>query len=358
VDVKNPGQQFTFTSPVAGTLDYLLMYLQDRNANTPSDVFTPMDVYRQAIQGKLAKCVGRYIYYNNSAFDGNNPNANATDDGAIAPDKKALLPGETTTFANYTSYNRGINGIMIDIADLPGTPTVADFVFKVGNPPVAQKVLDVNFDSGTDSFSYVDDTFHGTSQPAYADGNRISSGGYSGGALRVIVGGVNNTYITDGMSGGWGRTFNLSAEGKVTLSMRYKLTQAANYESDEYSEALVSVDGQLFGTDGYRLARIVGDGHGGDPITTDWQHVQISLGTLSAGNHTLVIGAYNNKKTYIDESTEMLIDDVQIRIIATAPADWADAPVPGSITVREGDGVDGSDRITIIWTDNAIQKPW
>ena len=56
--------------------------------------------------------------------------ASAADDQAIATDKTALLPGETATFANYTSYSLGINGIMVDVADLAGEPTtetVGDF---------------------------------------------------------------------------------------------------------------------------------------------------------------------------------------------------------------------------------------
>ena len=47
--------------------------------------------------------------------------------------KQALLPGETATFVNYTSYLRGINGIMIDFNTLAVVPTVDDFDFKVGN---------------------------------------------------------------------------------------------------------------------------------------------------------------------------------------------------------------------------------
>jgi hypothetical protein len=43
------------------------------------------------------------------------------------------LPGGVATFANYTSYSRGLNGIMVDIANLPGTPTTNDFVFNTGN---------------------------------------------------------------------------------------------------------------------------------------------------------------------------------------------------------------------------------
>ena len=80
-----------------------------------------------------ATVVGRWVFYNNSAWDGNNPAANANDDNAIGPDKTALLPGGVATFANYTSYSRGLNGIMVDIANLPGTPTVSDFVFNTGN---------------------------------------------------------------------------------------------------------------------------------------------------------------------------------------------------------------------------------
>jgi len=76
---------------------------------------------------------GRYVFYNNSAFDGDDPAANAADDNAIATDKQALLPGQTATFANYTSYSKGINGIMIDLPNLGGTPTAADFELRVGS---------------------------------------------------------------------------------------------------------------------------------------------------------------------------------------------------------------------------------
>ena len=60
--------------------------------------------------------------------------SDAADDDAIASDKSALLPGQTATFANYTSYSRGINGLMVDIAGLPtGQLTASDFEFRVGN---------------------------------------------------------------------------------------------------------------------------------------------------------------------------------------------------------------------------------
>jgi len=79
--------------------------------------------------------LSRQFFYNNSFFDGNNPAPNANDDDAIASDKTALLPGGTANFTNYTSYSKGVNGIMFDIVGLasPGSVSDANFEFKVGN---------------------------------------------------------------------------------------------------------------------------------------------------------------------------------------------------------------------------------
>jgi hypothetical protein len=82
----------------------------------------------------LATVAGRYVFYNNSAYDGSDPTANAADDAAIATDKSALLPGQTATAANYTTYSRGLNGIMIDLAGLQNAAALgaADFTFTAG----------------------------------------------------------------------------------------------------------------------------------------------------------------------------------------------------------------------------------
>jgi hypothetical protein len=81
----------------------------------------------------VATVVSAKVFYNNSAWDGNSAAANVSDDTAVATDKSALLPGGAATFANYTSFSKGLNGIMVDIANLAGTPTAADFSFKAGN---------------------------------------------------------------------------------------------------------------------------------------------------------------------------------------------------------------------------------
>jgi hypothetical protein len=91
----------------------------------------------------------------------------------------------------------------------------------------------------------------------------------------------------------------------------YKLTQTAEYETDERSEIVAALDGVLVGPGGV-IAQIVGDGAGGIPRTTSFRTFQTSPTPLAAGAHTVVIGAYNSKETGADESTEALIDDVLI----------------------------------------------
>ena len=75
----------------------------------------------------------RMVFYNNSGLDGLSVGIGPADDQAIATDKVALFPGQTASFANYTSYSRGINGIMLDIAGTHGAISADDLTFKVGN---------------------------------------------------------------------------------------------------------------------------------------------------------------------------------------------------------------------------------
>ncbi len=83
--------------------------------------------------------VARQLFYNQSGtstrYDHNDLAINSFDDLAIATDKTAYTwenPG-AATFANVSSYTKGINGIMVDIAGPHGTITAADFIFRVGN---------------------------------------------------------------------------------------------------------------------------------------------------------------------------------------------------------------------------------
>lgn len=104
------------------------------NINLPEDALAESDTETWSMIAPTS-VVGRYVFYNNSSFDGNNPQANALDNAAIATDKTALRPGQgRANFSHYTNYAKGINGIIIDLANLPtGTLTEEDLAFKIGN---------------------------------------------------------------------------------------------------------------------------------------------------------------------------------------------------------------------------------
>ncbi len=146
----------TYTWSATGPADVAFSANGDNAAKNTTATFTKAgnyvfqvtitDHYVQSVTSSVGVTVystiaGRMIFYNNSKFDAHSgytngdPAANLYDDSAIATDKEALLPGHTATFANYTSFSRGINGIMIDILGLanPSGLNATDFQFKVGN---------------------------------------------------------------------------------------------------------------------------------------------------------------------------------------------------------------------------------
>jgi len=176
---------------------------------------------------------------------------------------------------------------------------------------IASTLLSADFNTDANGFTYADDAF-GTSQPSYASGAWVASGGYgSTGGLQVSLGGVDANAIT-GMSGGWSYTLNLAApETGVSLSFRYRLQGALAYTYDEYSRVLVSLDGTRYG----RGAKTYVDHSGGDANfahDTGWLQVQLFLGDLSAGDHTLILGGFNNAKNSASDTTTIVIDDVLV----------------------------------------------
>ena len=77
----------------------------------------------------------RHLFFNNSFFDSNTPGPHPDDDNALVAGKQALLPGVESSFDNYTNYARGINGVFVDISDIPDPQALDadDFQFNLGN---------------------------------------------------------------------------------------------------------------------------------------------------------------------------------------------------------------------------------
>jgi hypothetical protein len=135
VSTSDGGLTWTFGglwSVTAMAANYVLT-LNATNSGITDIAGNPLTAGATEAWEKDAMVVGRRTFYNQSNFDRVNPAADISDDIAIAVDKSALLPGQHAGFANITSYSRGINGIMIDVFGLIGTPGPSDFVFRVGN---------------------------------------------------------------------------------------------------------------------------------------------------------------------------------------------------------------------------------
>ncbi|MGD2109673.1 MAG: hypothetical protein PVI86_09805, partial [Phycisphaerae bacterium] len=172
--------------------------------------------------------------------------------------------------------------------------------------------LDQDFSADAGTFAYQDDTFRGTSNPSFASGTyEAGEGEFGDGAVQVHVGG-NSTE----MSGGWASNFTVSGSpSTVDVEVTFRLLFSGGYESDEIGEALLSIDGTLYGVapNDY-LRQFVGDA--ATNWDTGWVTETLSV-TLGDGAHQIIVGGYNNKSTVVQEVTDILFDSV--RISSTTP---------------------------------------
>ena len=123
----------------------------------------------------------------------------------------------------------------------------------------------------------------------------------------MTLGGLDGVDILS-MSGGWGQSFNLADASTVTIAFDYMLEHAANFESSETVDALMSIDGGAATV----LASLTGDGDNNGPsMTTGWQSFEVAV-NLDAGAHTLDIGAFLNKKTGSNEVSDAYFDNVVV----------------------------------------------
>ncbi len=210
-------------------------------------------------------------------------------------------------------------GSAIDVASADG------MILNDDQPPLEPvTVIDESFDGGAGGFAYQDGSFGGGASQTYADGT------WESGALTIDLGGLDNTTASD-ISGGWTTSFTLGAESEISLSFLYELTQSEQYEEDEYSQVLVSIDGGP----AILVDSLTGNGNGGGPLSSGPQTFSAVLGVLAAGEHSLTLGAYNSKKTWSDEFTGLTIDDVTAVATPTAPP----PPVDTSYAIAATDAV-------------------
>ena len=165
--------------------------------------------------------------------------------------------------------------------------------------PAPITILDASFDSGSEGLVFKDDAFKGTNQPKYAQGE------VEEGRLEVVLGGID-PFVVTGMSGGWSYTFTLSSTSKVDISFDWTLAQSILVEIDEQSELLFSLDNRA----AEKVSAVSGGGSNSGVWTKQF--------TVSAGTHTIVLGAYSDKKSAASEITTATFDNV--KIVATSIA--------------------------------------
>jgi hypothetical protein len=193
--------------------------------------------------------VGRHVFYSHSSFDGNDSGANAADDGAIATDKSALLPGGAASFANVTSFARGINGVMVDIAGLPAGAALGADDFEIGGngtPPASVTVRRGAGAAGSDRVTLTWPDYNPlTDPPIMAVGN---------GWLRVTVKANQRTGLAapdvfsfgnligevgdSGLAAGWRVSASDLGAVKRALNAPAAITSATDFNRDGRTNAL------------------------------------------------------------------------------------------------------------------------
>ena len=126
----------------------------------------------RVVHGDVA---GRQVFY-----AGSGPGGSAGGETDVAADKRALLPGQRASFANLTSYVKGLTGLLIDVRSARGLRAdlgPSDFLFRAG--------------TGGDPSTWA---------PAPApSGVQVVKGGGAAGADRVVLtwpdGALRNTWL-------------------------------------------------------------------------------------------------------------------------------------------------------------------
>ena len=346
---------------------------------------------------RLARVAGRHVFYNNSAYDGGNPAANAADDGAIAPGKAALLPGGSAGFANVTGYTRGINGVMVDVDLLAGTVDASDFTFLVGDgdplnwatAPVPSAVtvrpgagvggsnrITITWPDGAIRNTWLMTTLAANARTGlmapdtFTFGNAVGETGDAAGAPAVTTIDLSRTRARTGSTAAIDYVADHNRDGRVdvldVVAVRGNLSRGLlppGATSSVQATAAAYVVGvrPFYNNSGF-------DGY--DPAANAADDAALAPGKSARG--PAFESNFSNITTYSRGLNGVMIDIAGLSTSAALGADdfvfrtggvsdrneWSKAPAPAALTLRRGAGINGSDRVTLVWPDGAIRNTW
>ena len=124
----------------------------------------------------------------------------------------------------------------------------------------------------------------------------------------VKLGGKDDKDIVDGMSAAYALEFQLPTAAPVTIDFMYQFHFDETYESNEYGQVLVEVNGELHGLNGKSYIKQI---KGKDPGVEDetWYNVSLDVGYQAAGKVEVLFVAYSNQKVSDCETSRIFSED-------------------------------------------------
>jgi hypothetical protein len=359
------------------------LHVTDDEGGTGSDSLTV-----RVVTDITAEVADRHVFYNNSILDGADPSANAADDAAIDPAKALLLPGQSHSSAHIIGYSKGINGVMIDVENLADPaglmpadvavrvsdpsgggwltgPAVAELAVRVGAGVGGSDRVTLTWADGAIIDRWVEVTLQPVAATGLAEPDVMRLGHLSGdfnGSGTVDVGdlGILAANWANADVGVGGADVNL--DGTVDVGDLGVLAAAWGAELPTMSWGAEVVARHLF----YNNSSLDGGDPGAsadDDAAIDPAKAVVTAGESAGAEH--VSGSSKGVNgVMIDvaglaDPAGLSTGDVQVRVSDPLDADnWLAGPAPSEVAVRVGDGVGGSDRITLIWPDGTIADRW
>jgi hypothetical protein len=308
--------------------------------------------------------VGRYMYYGQTPHYGD----------VEASDKAILLPSQTATFTNVSSYVGGINEIVLDVMNGTGSVSASDFVFRTGNTtgttdwvlaPMPTSVTTVTGGGVGESDRITVRWAWGSIVNEWLQVNFMPAGDMF--YLGSLVGAASGLEVTGNDES------EVQAHYSSLLSPQ-PVTSVYDFNRDgkvDAVDALIAREG--VGNSLGRIAmpeRVVGRYlyYGNTPYYGDvWASDKT---VLLAGEAATRMPGFTHVSSYAKGINEIVLDVADGKETYSAadflfrvgqggdPANWSEGPMPLSISTAPGGGVNGSSRIFVRWAAGEIKNEW
>jgi hypothetical protein len=173
----------------------------------------------------------------------------------------------------------------------------------------AVTLMDATFNGSSDGFYFV--------EYCAGDGNYVDGYREDGGVLTVAFGGLLTTEPLTDMAGGWFRQFFLNQTSDLTVGIVYQLEIGIGQSASQFVQAQFGLDGTYLGKTAAvnYLAALHGTGIG-ESDAIGFELATLSIPSVPAGTHTIVLGGYANEMTAQNDTAWVRFDTVTVTATA------------------------------------------